>query len=620
MKKWYHFVFAALTLLFLLGYLAYDRQSAEKQEDIKDQESLVFQFDLPMVEEVDIKTKHAELTLKVESKNDAGDYPDKWDWAIVKPFETPASNLEVRSSLAALADIKITTTVSDQANRLAVFGLDDSSKPTTIVLKGKAGKHRKVIIGSKNPDETGNYALIDDGKKVYLIEQRLHFLNNKKFVDFRLKTPFVFTRNEVSQVSYEWPGEAPIVVDKDVQKGNWNLREPFVAKAHSGNITNLFGEMGSVTLDKIISEDQATVAASQYGFDKPTATIRLTLKPEGEGQDVAEQVYSVILGQETLDKKARYVRTSDRETVYQFKNSQLERIKKDLSYFISSELGDFTVGEIDEVVIEKPIENKKQVLTRKDGQWQIKISDKHYLVDRRKVRTFLRELRTLNGDEFLRRQPEKEDGFGTPKFVFSVRDNQNNVHSYSLSERPATKGSKEVFKLVRGGSDNFVFKVVDGVYKKVIDAANTDFRQHTLLNSDIETGKIELTIVQDKKKVISLETANNNGKFEWVLSNRHSMTLKDNVSPRDLFQAFKAIEIQEFLAEREGLTPLTLENAWSLVIDDQSSARDSAKRQFFIQDQSGKWLLYYAGDDRYAGFHAYLKGEAMDKLKGMLQL
>ena len=114
-------------------------------------------------------------------------------------------------------------------------------------------------------------------------------------------------------------------------KEKWGIDSIPEALANSSSYSNAMSSAGGMSAKQVVEEDAANIA--KYGFDKPTATIKMTFK-DNKADDI-----TCLVGIKYEGENSWYVKTDKSNTVYLVSNSGVSFAMNDkLSYVNKSTL------------------------------------------------------------------------------------------------------------------------------------------------------------------------------------------------------------------------------------------------------------------------------------------
>lgn len=202
------------------------------------------------------------------------------DKSKTKTFAETAINMTAASML------------EENPSDLAQYGLD--APETTVTVNKTDGSSDKIFIGGKSPVNNNYFVMTSLGSTVYTLSfYKLDILKNPitYYTDF---TRFSMEdTSEISAVKIERSDMTINFVKQEDENSQspysaWELTSPIKTAANSDYISNtVLNSIGKIKLSSPVTE-------GDFGFEKPSAKLTLTIKPydkekEEYGEEYAEQ-------------------------------------------------------------------------------------------------------------------------------------------------------------------------------------------------------------------------------------------------------------------------------------------------------------------------------------------
>jgi uncharacterized protein DUF4340 len=313
------------TLLFvvvlggLFGYIYFTiwKKSAAPDAETK-QEKVFASLQADKISEIRLKSASGDVT--TVKKNDGG-------WRLTSPIEAKADDNNMSAIATTLTASTITRVVDDNASSLKDYGL---AEPRIDVGFKAAGdkEYRHLLIGEKTPTGADLFARRSDDKRVFLISATEEATFNRSTFDLRDKTLLKFDRDKVDGVEVTVEGK-PLQLAKE--GGNWTIVKPLKARADFSSVEGLIARLQALQMKSVVTADANAADLKKYGFDKPQATVNLsmgsaraTLVVGGKGED--NTVY-------VRDASAPGVMTIESSAADDFKKGADEYRRKDIFEF-----------------------------------------------------------------------------------------------------------------------------------------------------------------------------------------------------------------------------------------------------------------------------------------------
>jgi len=116
-------------------------------------------LDVPLADVAHAQVVDAGKTAAVSRK-------DESTWEIVAPSSEPADNRRVEDAVGRIAKLNATRKLDDPGD-LSVFGL--AQPPIELELRLKDGSTRKLLVGSRTPDNSSYYVKTAEAGTVYVV-------------------------------------------------------------------------------------------------------------------------------------------------------------------------------------------------------------------------------------------------------------------------------------------------------------------------------------------------------------------------------------------------------------------------------------------------------------------
>src|SRR6185369_3807642 len=128
---------------------------------------------------------------------------------------------EVNSLLSELTSAKAAEVVSETADDLAKYGLNNSKLGATAQLT--SGGERALVIGSKVDEQY--YAKVSDRPQIFKVEKALYDKLNPKLASLRSKEIIKVSQDDVTRVQLKNPNLS-LVIEPDKDHNKWLVKEP----------------------------------------------------------------------------------------------------------------------------------------------------------------------------------------------------------------------------------------------------------------------------------------------------------------------------------------------------------------------------------------------------------
>lgn len=183
-------------------------------------------------------------------------------WMIEKPQRYRPDDGMIRKLLETIAGGQLIKVVGETTD-LSQFGFD---QPILSLTLGIGQKRDVLVIGQKNPTDTGYYAYSESLGKIFLVNKELPKELYMRLYDLREKR--LFPAVSVDEVGRIVISRGPISVDI-ANKGGWQLRSPFAAP--------LAGDEMKRYLENLVGQKAAAFIPWEPRVAKVPQQVRLQL-------------------------------------------------------------------------------------------------------------------------------------------------------------------------------------------------------------------------------------------------------------------------------------------------------------------------------------------------------
>lgn len=251
--------FVLILVVLIVGLLLINNNKSNKDDNSS---SFV---DLCISEQNDIKM----FTIE---KNDTSYVfmPDaEGQWGLVKP-KLDIKDAVVSSILAEVTEIKIKEKISDSAENLSQYGLDDGIK---ISIDYKNKKDRKFILGDALYDNQGFYFMESGKNEIYSISVTKGEVLSYDFSNMLNTTIADYSEEGLSRIVVHKNGG--LVYDLHaIDNQYWKLVKPIEADIKSTVVEDTI-EYNKVTVSAYVDSVSSKVELKKYGLHKPSYSIKV---------------------------------------------------------------------------------------------------------------------------------------------------------------------------------------------------------------------------------------------------------------------------------------------------------------------------------------------------------
>ena len=144
----------------LTGFVYFHEiRGQEQQEQIEEEEKLVFDFQEEDVEEVTITTDEETLKFELQKPEDS----EELIWQIIEPEEKKADEPTVEFLLSKIVSLKSDRSLMTPASNLAQYGLENPGNILEVRLKN--GENYRLLLGQKDFSESLIYATLEPAEE-----------------------------------------------------------------------------------------------------------------------------------------------------------------------------------------------------------------------------------------------------------------------------------------------------------------------------------------------------------------------------------------------------------------------------------------------------------------------
>jgi Domain of unknown function (DUF4340) len=361
----------AVAVLAILGgaiWWSNKKQAATPAKSATDTSSKLLTIPADQFQEVRIKKVGETQDLKlVDGK-----------WRIAEPKPMSADQDTVTSMVTSLSALTADKTIDDNPTDLSAYGLNAPTLDITITKKD--GKTAHVLVGDATPTNSGNYAKLSDGPKVYTIASYVKTGLDKTDNDLRDKRLLTFEPEKVTRITLAAKG-VPLEFGKNGQS-EWQILKPGPFRADGSQVDGLVTKLKDAKMDTTVSDDDAKKAASAFA----------------SGTRVALATVSDSSGDQTLEVR------QDKDKNYYGKSSVVDgvyKISSDVGDGLNKSIDDFRNKKVFEFGFSDPtkIEVKGVTYTKSGDKWMSGAKT----LDNGSVQSLIDKLRDLSATKFADR-------------------------------------------------------------------------------------------------------------------------------------------------------------------------------------------------------------------------
>ncbi|HYO69496.1 MAG TPA: DUF4340 domain-containing protein [Archangium sp.] len=399
-------------------------------------------------------------------------------WIVVDPGKPdtkyPADERLVTGVLEALGEVKNPDFVTDRAERLAEYELDDAKGLKLKVSQG-GGTAVELVLG-KGARNGGVYVREAGGNDVFAHRGRLDWTVRKELKDWRKRQLVSLKTEELSQLVLRSKEGESVTLKAGANPGEWSLAEgtqtPAGFRFSSQAAEQLAQQLASLTAQDFLEGEAAADAATGLGEAHDSVEARLE-----DGKKVV-----VHLGRQPEAKEGSATvaaRVEGDAQVYQLPQYTASQLRKRLVDFRDTSLLGFEPLKVTKLKVQA---GGKTVVAVKDGaSWKLtepaKLQD-GFEFDPSQVDTQLAWIRSLRGNRLIEGQvTDAQAGIASPAALVEVTVDGGPVQTLRLGkEAPgAANGGKELY--ARTTLDPLTYAVGEGVRNRLAQGPEL-FKRH----------------------------------------------------------------------------------------------------------------------------------------------
>jgi len=340
-------------------------------------------------------------------------------WEITQPEKLPTDTSTIDGFLSSLTSATPSEVVSEHPTDLKEFGLDPPE--TTIEVRTNTKPSEFILrLGGSTPTSTGIYAQVGGQQRVITLASYMKDSLEKSLFDLRNKKVVTLTSDNIQRIDVSSKtGTYQLVKNAD---GIWDLMLPPPVRADRFRVQGLVDELGSASMQSIVSEGKTDLI--RYGFSNPTLTVHIS------GADGSQ---TLVLGKK--DGSNYYAMNTAAGPVFTLGSNFLTQFQKKPSDLRSKSLFNFSTFEANKVTLNSP-KGQHVFVQHKNSEWE-QTEPASMAVSGDKMQTLLQDLTGLNATSFPKEHPTDLAAYGLakPQYAFQVQyGDHNKTQTVELSE------------------------------------------------------------------------------------------------------------------------------------------------------------------------------------------
>jgi len=271
------------------------------------------------------------------------------DWLITAPAEYKTDESWKTAIVDKLEGLKVTRLASDKKEKHAGFEVDDKGSRVKAYAAGR--EVLSLIVGKITPDYQSTFVRTPDSEKVFVVDGAIAGSFKKGVNDWRDKyiinvdqdslteltlktgkTELKFYRVESApDTTAPTPTEGQDAPPPAEAKKEWKLEGQDSFKVDSSRINSVLAGLAKLRWNEVVDAPQPLPS---YGLDNPDSIV------SAKDKDGKEYRISVKMLPDETDEKGKskpaqfaWVALEGDSKVYQIRQYQADRFKKDLSFF-----------------------------------------------------------------------------------------------------------------------------------------------------------------------------------------------------------------------------------------------------------------------------------------------
>lgn len=166
------------------------------------------------------------------------------EWFLASPVAYRADQSSVTSLIHQAKNMIVKGTVSSNPVKRGMFQVDSTGTLVRISQQGKAAV--SFVVGKMGQSYTETYARKEESNDVVIVEGFLSWIFNKAAKDWRDKTVLSLPRDNVKEISFQYPGETFALSLRD---SIWMLGN---AKAKAADVASLVSSVTTLQADDFV--------------------------------------------------------------------------------------------------------------------------------------------------------------------------------------------------------------------------------------------------------------------------------------------------------------------------------------------------------------------------------
>ena len=373
---------STITLLLLTALVAGGYFLAKKKLPTTDQvsEQMRRVLDFKAVDVTRLEIKGADRDFVFDRK--------QGKWSFSRPLQVRAASGEMDGILSGLEFLESRRRLSERAISdakltLADYGLE---KPRASVTLRTPKSESTLFLGNEARQGDALYVQVKGSKEVHLVDKYLATRIEKKIEDYRERSLFEFTGDQVQRIELRAAGK---LVELARTNQNWRIVQPLNARADRNRVDEFLRQLASLRAEDFLSEDPA--ASREYGIEEPSQEISVRI----EKQDA---VNTLTLGTKLKsDDKKLAARVKGQNSIVSVPSAFAADAARPLNEIRDRDVAPFAAADIREIEVRNRAATL--LLQKTNDQWRI-IQPEKMAADNELVDKLLARLSGMQVKEF----------------------------------------------------------------------------------------------------------------------------------------------------------------------------------------------------------------------------
>lgn len=260
MKQSYGILSVLAVALGITAYLVLQRPG-ESSIQSSDGKHLVT-YDSSLVDKIEVRSKQGNVVLEKQAGK----------WMVVEPGRYKADETAVMAAVAKGASLNVTSLVSSNPSKQAVFQVDSTA---TLVKVFEKGNERAAFrVGKPGTSFTETYVRAEGSNDVYLANEVLTYIFSKTLKDWRDKTIFKMEKDNIKDVRFHY-GDTTFNIAR--QDSNWLVDG---LPGSQTNVSAVIASLSNFTADEFIDSTITTLPALVCAIEVSGIQLRFHFNKE----------------------------------------------------------------------------------------------------------------------------------------------------------------------------------------------------------------------------------------------------------------------------------------------------------------------------------------------------